>query len=99
MEWIIKIEEKKDQRILVRYLPGENGVIFIGQYRYAMNWVDFVTSEIIAPNRIIYFKETETILFYVATMLESKVIELEKLKQIFKTIELIEVPKFNILEK
>jgi hypothetical protein len=44
MEWTVNIENKKNQRILVRFDPLNDLLHFIGQYKphlYSKEWVDF----------------------------------------------------------
>ena len=44
MKWIVKIEGEKNQRIVVRFEPKSDELIFIGQYRAIPNnleWIDF----------------------------------------------------------
>ncbi len=44
MKWIVKIEGKKDQRIVVKFEPKSDELVFIGQYRAIPNnlqWVEF----------------------------------------------------------
>lgn len=43
MEWIIKIENEPKQRILVKFDPQNELLIFIGQLKpYNKSWVDFI---------------------------------------------------------
>lgn len=42
MEWIVKIEDKLDQRILVKFDPLNESIIFIGQYKpHNKEWTNF----------------------------------------------------------
>lgn len=42
MEWIVKITEQPNQRILVKFDPKKEEIIFIGQYKpHNKQWVDF----------------------------------------------------------
>jgi len=42
MEWKVTIENKPNQRIVVRFVPKEELVYFIGQYKpHNREWVDF----------------------------------------------------------
>jgi len=42
MEWIVKITEQPNQRILVKFDPKKEEVVFIGQYKpHNKQWVDF----------------------------------------------------------
>ena len=41
MEWIVKIEGQKNQRIVVKYDPLEESVSFTGEYRINNNWHRF----------------------------------------------------------
>jgi hypothetical protein len=42
MQWKINIENKPNQRILVKFEPQEEQLIFIGQYKpHNKDWVDF----------------------------------------------------------
>ena len=42
MEWIIKIENKPDQRIKINFDPKNELIIFHGQYKpHNKEWVDF----------------------------------------------------------
>ena len=42
MRWIVKIEGKEDQRILVKFDPMKEEVVFIGQFKPRnREWVDF----------------------------------------------------------
>jgi hypothetical protein len=51
MEWKITIENKPNQRIMVRFSPKEELVHFIGQYKpHNKEWVDF--SEMVHPMKM-----------------------------------------------
>lgn len=42
MEWIVKITEQPNQRILVKFDPKKEELIFVGQYKpHNKQWVDF----------------------------------------------------------
>lgn len=42
MEWIVKITDKPNQRIVVRFVPKDELVCFIGQYKpHNGSWIDF----------------------------------------------------------
>ncbi len=42
MEWKVEIENKPNQRILVKFDPQNEKIIFIGQYKpHNKDWVDF----------------------------------------------------------
>lgn len=45
MEWFVAIENKKNQRIKVTFLPEEEHLKFTGQYKpHNKAWVDFSTT-------------------------------------------------------
>ena len=88
MEWKISVENKNNQRILVRVFPKYNSIGFIGQHKLKNGaWIDFCTERI----------ELETNLDTVIVALEKIMIRLqdksdkyENVCEIFKNIKMVE---------
>jgi hypothetical protein len=46
MEWKVDIENKPNQRILVKFVPESETILFIGQFKpHNKEWVDFSKEE------------------------------------------------------
>lgn len=91
MNWIVKIEDNKLQRIRVSYKPLVNSFVICGQIKSDMIWVDLVqkqcSSEVTLEELVNIFEE-------VITEINLKVSEIIKWDDIFKnkltTIKIIE---------
>jgi len=99
MEWIIKIFNKPKQRILVKFIPQKEQIIFTGQVRLSNNnfvrfdsktnlWVDF--SEEIHPMRI-DLETIQELLYKVYEKMNERIKIHEDLSKSFIVINTIEI--------
>lgn len=102
MEWIIKIEKKKDRRILITFDPLRESIIFTGQFKPSAKdmvnadikngfiWVS-VSEDLHSMN--IEFTELQKIITTVYDQMEKRLKvqeDLAKVFTVFKTIEIKE---------
>lgn len=102
MEWIIKIEEKNDRRILITFNPLRESIIFTGQFKPKAK--DMVNSDIkngfiwvnIAEDLYsmkIEFTELQTIIAKVYNQMEARLKVQEDLAKVFTVFKTIEIKK------
>jgi len=89
MKWKIKITNRKNQRILIEYLPLDNSVKFTGQYKLesSLEWHDFV--EII--NFDFHQENFMSVIESICDSLDRKIKELYNLNGFFKSKLEIEI--------
>jgi hypothetical protein len=101
MEWIIKIEGKPKQRILVKFDPQKEMIYFIGQYKpdfktiatvesKSVVWFDFATEEY--PMNIT-LELIQDMLLKVYEKMNERLTIYEDLSKSFEIIKLIEIPE------
>ena len=89
MEWIIKIENKPNQRILVRFNPLNEELIFIGQFRTGGNeWNDF-NVEIISMN--VELPQIQEAIFKIAEIMQKRIDAYNNLAEGFSIIKVVEI--------
>jgi hypothetical protein len=83
MKWDIRIENKSNQRIVVKFDPIDKQLSFVGQYKlHNREWVDFTITK-----QSLWFSLTEDDKYNRAILAE-KLITLETIqKQLLKTYE------------
>jgi hypothetical protein len=61
--WVVRINESKNERVLIEYIPTENKFIFSGQVKIGDYQVDFSKFEILIDSDILigYNKDSEPI--------------------------------------
>ena len=97
MEWIVKIENKPEQRILVKFDPENESIIFIGQFRPKMkNNASVKSYEWIEFSKIIYsmdidLDKIQKALFISYEMMNKRIIAFENINEGFNVIKLIEI--------
>jgi len=96
MKWIIDIENKPDQRILVLFNALEQKLEYYGQYKIKNQWIDFSVddSDIFTTLDIIQEK-----LLSISKNMELRVKKYEDLQKSFahiKTIEIVDESKTEL---
>lgn len=95
MKWIVKIDGKKDQRIVILFEPQSDELVFIGQYRAVSNsleWFDF------SEERCSIDIDLETIQNMLLSTYEKMKIKIEVYNNIaegFSIIKTIEIQEIN----
>jgi hypothetical protein len=88
MEWIVKIENKPNQRILVKFEPKFERIVFVGQYK-VKTWIDFSEDYIDEMN---FDLETiQKLLLKVYEKMNERIAIHEDLTQSFGIIKTIEI--------
>lgn len=89
MEWKVEIEGKPNQRILVKFDPQNELVIFIGQYKpHNKDWVDFSKEEY---SMDIDLKTMQDLLFNVYKTMNSRLEAYTNISDGFTLIKKIEI--------
>jgi hypothetical protein len=104
MEWIIKIEGKKDRRILITFDPLRESIIFTGQFKPSAK--DMVNADI--KNGFIWvniaedlhsmkieFTELQTIITKIYNQMEERLKVHEDLAKVFTVFKIIEIKEEN----
>ncbi len=91
MEWIVKIDNKPKFRILVKYKPLDDLLVFYGQYKINnLDWIDFSVYEV---NKNVDLDTIQSTMIKVYNQLEERVTVYENLSEGFSYIKRIEVMK------
>ena len=90
MEWIVKIENQKLQRIVVRFMPITEKLEIVGQYKINVTWN---TLYVDSSPMDITLEELQEIFFSVAKELQKRIKKHEDLELVFQHIGIIEVPE------
>ena len=61
--WVVKINDLKNKRVLIEYLPLENKFIFSGQFKILEIWYNFSKKEIVLGNLITGMDENENYIY------------------------------------
>jgi hypothetical protein len=89
MEWKVNIENKPNQRILVKFDPLNELIIFIGQYKpHNENWVDFSKEEYTMD---IDLKTMQDLLFNVYKTMNNRLEAFNNISEGFTFIKKIEI--------
>lgn len=88
MQWIVKIENKSNQRIMVKFDPMKELLYFIGQYKIKINWIDFSQEEY---SMNITLEVIQDILFKVYEKMNERLKVHEDLNKSFEIIKVIEI--------
>lgn len=88
MEWFVYIENEKNQRIKVNFLPEKEQLMFTGQYRRNAVWFDFSTTSIPIDLQLTHIN---TALHIVYTTMKSRIKQYENIAKGFTVIRTIEV--------
>jgi len=103
MEWIVKIEKKPNQRIIVRFDPLNDQLVFIGQYKpHNKEWIDFSernqrlfvenpSEHIINDIILIDAEKIQDILLHVYDEMKRRLDAYENIAEGFTLIKLIEI--------
>ena len=99
MEWIVKIENVLNQRILVNFNAETNELIFIGQYKpHSKDWINFskiakpLWNNLISPNsESIDGEIIKTSLFDAYEEMNKKIKLYEEINEGFSLIKVIEI--------
>ncbi len=99
MEWIINIEGKKNQRIVVKFDPLNDCLVFMGQYKpHNKDWVNFTT--VSTPlwyvdekmqELLISAEQIKTMLSKIYDMMKKTVGAYEEIAEAFPLLKTIEV--------
>ena len=93
MVWIVKIENEPNYRIVVEYLPLEQKINFRGEYGVKKNkFTQYQSFVEIEKNIDIDLDEIKETLFETFNELNRNVNIYNKIADIFKDIQLIEIP-------
>ena len=92
MYWIVKIENKPNQRIMIKFDPIKEMLYFIGQYRIRVMWIDFSQEEY---SMNITLEVIQELLFKVCEKMNERVRVHDDLNKSFNAIGVIEMPKEN----
>lgn len=101
MEWLVKITEKKDQRILVKFDPKNEEIKFIGQFRPSTKdlalldstterWVDFSEE---SYSMELDLETIQNLLYKTAKKMSERLVAYENIAKGFEIIKLIEIPE------
>jgi len=90
MYWIVKIENKPNQRIMIKFDPIKEMLYFIGQYRIRVMWIDFSQEEY---SMNITLEVIQELLFKVCEKMNERVRVHDDLNKSFNAIGVIEMPK------
>jgi len=89
MRWIIKIENNANQRILVRFDPKAEQVVFIGQYKpNNAIWTDFSEESIAMNTNLEIIQNTLTSVYDV---MKKRFEAYENINQGFSVLKIIEI--------
>jgi hypothetical protein len=89
MEWIVKIEEQPNQRIMVRFNPKNEEIYFYGQYKPKnKEWVDFSEE---TSSMEIDLETIQTLLLKTYEKLKERLKAYENLSEGFDVIKVIEI--------
>lgn len=89
MEWIIKLENKPNQRIKVVFAPKNETIFFYGQYKpHNKEWVDFSEE---TSSMTIDLETTISIIKKVYDLMKKRLDAYENISQGFTIIKVIEV--------
>jgi hypothetical protein len=88
MEWQVRIEGKLKQRIMVKFDPLKEIIIFTGQYSIKNKWIDF-SEEDFSMN--ITLEVIQELLFKVYEKMNERIKVHEDLNKSFNLIKLIEI--------
>ena len=89
MEWKVEIEGKTNQRILVKFDPKNELIIFIGQYKpHNKEWVDFSEE---SYSMDITLETIQELLFKVYQKMKERLDAYLNIAEGFKVIKLIEI--------
>jgi hypothetical protein len=92
MKWLTKITDKPKQQITIIFLPKEEKLLFIGQYKTANNVViDFVEKIISIVD--IDLEQIKDIFYEISVTLDSRIETYEELNKTFKIIKEIDFKK------
>lgn len=95
MKWIVKIDEKKDQRIVVKFAPQSDELVFIGQYRAVGNnleWFDF-SEEKCSIN--IDLETIQNMLLSTYEKMKTRIDAYNNIAEGFSVIKTIEIQEIN----
>jgi hypothetical protein len=101
MEWLVKITEKKDQRILVKFDPKSEEIKFIGQFKpntkdlafldsTTERWVDFSEE---SYSMDIDLETIQELLYKTYKKMNERLEAYENIAKGFEIIKLIEMPE------
>ena len=90
MYWIVKIENKPNQRIMIKFDPMKEMLYFIGQYRIKVMWIDFSQEEY---SMNITLDVIQELLFKVCEKMNERLRVHDDLNKSFNAIGIIEMPK------
>jgi hypothetical protein len=88
MEWIVSIENKTKERIVVNFEPINSQIHFLGQHKSKNEWNTFVTE---TRDMKITVDEIQDVLLDVYEKLKIKLESYTNLSEIFKEIKTIEI--------
>jgi hypothetical protein len=89
MEWIVKIENQPNQRILVKFDPKNEVLLFIGQYKpHNKEWVDF-SAELHSMK--IDLEMIQDLLYKTYKKMKERLDAYENIAEGFSVIKLIEI--------
>jgi hypothetical protein len=88
MYWIVKIENKPNQRIMVKFDPMKELLYFIGQYKIRVLWIDFSQEEY---SMNITLEVIQDLLFNVYEKMNERLKVHEDLNKSFNAIKEIEI--------
>jgi len=88
MEWVIKIENKPTNRILVKFNPELNLLEFYGQKKIKLSWETFSSKTINIETNLEEIKDT---LFKVYEVMKNKIIYYDDISDSFSLIKTIEI--------
>jgi hypothetical protein len=91
MKWIVKIEGKPDQRIMVVFSPLDGKVFFTGQYHMPKtnSWIDFYEESSLSLN--IDLDTIQSLLFSVYEKMDSRIKAYQNIAEGFEIIKVIEI--------
>jgi hypothetical protein len=94
MEWIIKIENKVNERVLVKFNPKEEKIIFIGQFKPRNHpWVDFSEES----NSIdIDLEGIQKLLLKTVEVMRKRLVAYNNVSEGFEIIKLVEISEMDI---
>lgn len=88
MQWIVKIENKSNQRIMIKFDPMKELLYFIGQYKIKINWIDFSEEEY---SMNITLEIIQDLLFKVYKKMNERLKVHEDINKSFEVIKIIEI--------
>jgi len=93
MEWKIKIANKNNRRLLIKYIPLRNKIEIYCQYKINNLWIDIYLREFSDEN--LNFDILKTEIYNIIVEFERKIDYFIKINQLFSNIDNIETDKLN----